>query len=63
MKLRTEQIQSFIESWAKDFGETLTPEQAQAEALRLLDFFAQFAEGLTRIRQQQKAPPKTSGNT
>jgi hypothetical protein len=46
MQLSDEQIGEFIEAWKADFGETLSIEEARAEALRLLDFFGQFAEGL-----------------
>ena len=52
MQLSDEQIGEFIEAWKADFGETLSIEEARAEALRLLDFFGQFAEGLARIRQR-----------
>ncbi len=52
MQLSDQQVQSFIECWQKDFGEVLTPEEARAEAMRLLDFFVIFAEGLTRIQQR-----------
>lgn len=51
MQLSDQQIQSFIECWKTDFGEVLTAEEARAEAMRLLDFFVIFAEGLTRIQQ------------
>lgn len=50
-----EQVQSFIECWKKDFGEVLTPEQARAEAMRLLDFFAALAQMLRHKRHS--APP------
>jgi hypothetical protein len=43
MKLSEEQIRSFIECWKTDFGDTLTPEQAEVEAMRLLEFFAAIA--------------------
>jgi hypothetical protein len=56
MKLSNEQINDFIQAWNTDFGETLAFEDARAEALRLLDFFAQFGEGLARIRQRMRQP-------
>ena len=63
MQLSVQQIQAFMECWKKDFGEVLTPEEARAEAMRLLDFFAFFAEGLARIqrrgRDEVSAPPTT----
>ncbi|MGH7593132.1 MAG: hypothetical protein ACRELE_04695 [Gemmatimonadales bacterium] len=59
MKLSDEHIQSFITCWTKDFGVVLTPEEAQIEAMRLLDFFGQFAEGLTRIRRPAQADKET----
>ena len=64
MTLSEEQVQSFIECWKKDFGEVLTPEEARAEAMRLLDFFVLFAEGLTRLRkvglEEVPDPPTTT---
>ena len=60
MQLSNEQILSFIECWKKDFGEVLTPDQARVEAMRLLDFFEQFAEGLTRIRQRANKMPSAT---
>ena len=48
MKLRKEQVQAFIEAWQKDSGETLSFEEADVEAKRLLDFFAAMAEMLRR---------------
>ena len=60
MHLSDEQIQSFIECWKKDFNEVLTLDQARAEAMRLLDFFGQFAEGLTRIQKRAKEAQTTS---
>jgi hypothetical protein len=57
MQLSDEQIKDFIEAWKADFGETLPDEEARAEALRLLDFFGQFSEGLARIRQQALETP------
>jgi hypothetical protein len=64
MKLSDEHIQSFIRCWTKAFGEVLTPDQARVEATRLVDFFGQFAEGLTRIRRRARtdadiSPPMT----
>lgn len=59
MKLSEEQIQSFIECWREDFGETLTRELATIEATRLLDFFAAMADLLHRhqpaLRPDQEA--------
>lgn len=52
MQLSDQHIKDFIGAWQADFGETLTAAEARAEATTLLDFFAQFAEGLARIRQQ-----------
>ena len=52
MLLNDEQIRHFAEAWKEDFGEVLTLEEARAEAMRLLEFFAQFAEGLERIRSR-----------
>lgn len=37
-------IQAFIEAWKKDFGETLTADQARPEASRLLTFFQAIGE-------------------
>ena len=54
MQLSDEQVKDFIDAWKADFGETLTVEDARAEALRLLDFFGQFSEGLERIRKQAR---------
>ena len=58
MQLSDQHIKEFIEAWKADFGETLTASEARAEATKLLDFFAQFAEGLTRIRQQARDAAK-----
>ena len=60
MTLSEEQVQSFIECWEKDFGEVLTPEEARAEAMRLLDFFAALAEMLRHPRQ---SPPPSQSDT
>ena len=60
MQLSNEQILSFIECWKEDFGEVLTPDQARVEAMCLLDFFEQFAEGLTRIRESAKEMPSAT---
>lgn len=54
MQLSDQHIKDFIEAWKADFGETLTAAEARAEATRLLDFFAQFAEGLALIRQEPR---------
>jgi hypothetical protein len=51
MQLSDKQIQAFIECWKKDFGEVLPPEQARVEALRLLEFFAAFAEMVRLTRR------------
>ena len=59
MTLSEQQVQSFIECWKKDFGEVLTPEEARAEATRLVEFFGQFAEGLTRSRRRARMDPDT----
>ena len=59
MQLSDEHIQSFITCWTKDFGEVLTPEQTRIEATRLVDFFEQFAEGLTRIRRHARPDTHT----
>ena len=56
MRLSEEQVQSFIECWQKDFGEVLTPEEARAEAMRVLDFFAALAEMLRHPRQSPPSP-------
>lgn len=57
MQLSDKQIMDFIECWKKDFGEVLSTDEARIEAVRLLDFFHRFAEGLTRIRQRETQPP------
>lgn len=44
MELTDEEVQIFIEGWRKDFGETLTPDEARAEATRLLTFFSTLEE-------------------
>jgi len=44
MQLSEEDIQSFIEMWEEEFGETLAPEVARSEARRLIDFFLTLAE-------------------
>jgi archaellum biogenesis protein FlaJ (TadC family) len=54
VNLTNQQIQDFIDAWKGDFNETLSFEEARAEATRLLDFFAQFAEGLTAIRDRKE---------
>lgn len=59
MQLSDEHIQSFITCWTKDFGEVLTPEEARVEATRLVEFFGQFAEGLTRIRWRARTDTNT----
>lgn len=59
MTLSDQQIRDFIRRWQQDFGETLSPERARAEAVRLLDFFAALAQALRRQRSQARdAPPK-----
>lgn len=63
MTLSDQQVQDFIECWRKDFREVLTPAEARAEAMRLLDFFETFAEGLTRLRweaQRDASAPSTT---
>lgn len=60
MQLSNEQIQSFIECWQKDFGETLTPEQARVEALRLLEFFAVLADILRSDRPSRVDPAEAT---
>jgi archaellum biogenesis protein FlaJ (TadC family) len=57
MQLSDKQIKDLIECWKKDFGEVLSQKEARVEAVRLLDFFQKFAEGLTRIRQRVTEPP------
>ena len=44
MELTDEEIELFIEGWRKDFGETLSPERARSEAVRLLNFFSTLEE-------------------
>ncbi len=46
MELTDEEVQLFIDGWRKDFGETLSPETARAEAMRLLFFFFSTLEEL-----------------
>lgn len=65
MNLSDQQIQDFIEAWRKDFGETLSPEAAEKEAARLIDFFMQMEEGLRSQRTQADRPdhlPDDQGN-
>ena len=59
MPITEQQVQALIEAWQADFNETLSPEVARSEAERLLEFFAQFAEGFTLIRCRQKEAEKT----
>lgn len=47
MNLTDQQIQDSIDVWKRDFGETLSPEIAELEAGRLLEFFTEMAESLT----------------
>jgi hypothetical protein len=53
MELTTAEIQEFIECWKADGGGMLTPEQARAEALRLLAFFATL-EGVLQNAQRDR---------
>ena len=60
MNLTDKQIQDFIDAWHADFGETLSPEQAGAEAHRLLDFFVQMGNGLAdQNRRTQEREPQS----
>lgn len=60
MELRKEQVQAFIEAWQKDSGETLSFEEADVEAKRLLDFFAAMVEMLRRSAFDKDAIPDTA---
>jgi hypothetical protein len=60
VNLTNKQIQDFVNAWKADFGETLSLEQAEAEAHRLLDFFNQMEEGLRS--QRTKAKTKEDGS-
>ena len=48
MDLSEEDIRGFIEAWRKDFGETLSREEAESTAKRLLDFFVRLEEEARR---------------
>ena len=63
MTLSDQQVQNFIECWQKDFAEVLTPDEARAEAMRLLDFFAALAEMLRHPRQSPSPSHSDSSNT
>jgi hypothetical protein len=54
MRFSDERIQSFIENWRRDFGELLTPAQANQELERLLEFFAALADGLAAQRRRAR---------
>jgi hypothetical protein len=56
MQLSEQQIRDFIEAWRADFGETLSAEAAQSEAIRLLDFFAWMIEELGFQERSTSAP-------
>jgi hypothetical protein len=47
VKLLEQDIQEFVEAWKSDFGETLSKESAESEALRLIDFFAWMHEEIS----------------
>jgi hypothetical protein len=53
MELTDADIQDFIECWKADGGGILTPEQARAEALRLLTFFATL-EGVLQNAERDR---------
>jgi len=38
VQLSKKQIEEFIDIWEKEFGERLTPSEAEAEAKRLIEF-------------------------
>jgi len=57
MQLSEKQINDLIEAWKADFGETLSPDAARSEALRLLDFFVWMVDELTAQKRQTGASP------
>ena len=44
MQLSDDQIEDFVRCWKSDFGEVLASEMARAEAMRLLDVFAELVD-------------------
>ena len=58
MNLTDKQIREFIDAWQNDFGETLSPETAEMEANRLLDFFAEMTDALNSPAQAEEIVEK-----
>ncbi len=56
MNLTDQQIQRLIDAWQKDFGETLSFEEAEKEAKRLVAFFMTLAENESRRRVAKTIP-------
>jgi hypothetical protein len=48
MQFKDEDIEEFIRVWKEEFGETISPDRARAEAQRLVDFFMALAERFRR---------------
>ena len=45
--------EQIADAWKADFNEILSPEAARSEAERLLDFFAQFEEGVASTQAEK----------
>jgi hypothetical protein len=48
VKLTDEDIREFTELWSREFGETLTPDQARHEASLLLELYWLLVQPLPR---------------
>jgi hypothetical protein len=51
MELSPDDIKEFVDAWEADFAERLTGDVAQAEARRLLRFFATFVNTVLSQRK------------
>jgi hypothetical protein len=50
LDITPQDLKSFITMWRRAFGATLSPEAAESEALRLIDFFLTLAEERSKER-------------
>lgn len=57
MKLSDDDIQEFIGIWKKEFGETLSPDEARHEASQLIRLCALLAQPLPNQRKPGHTGP------
>ncbi|GFO80527.1 MAG: hypothetical protein A49_01540 [Methyloceanibacter sp.] len=55
MQLDEAEIREFADLWSREFGETLTPDQARLQASLLLELYAALAEPAVRVGVQPGA--------